>query len=97
MALHGLGDSGEPEAGLPTQHQTELRAGTYKNISEVLEARQLEVAPVTDAMHGDDDHTRIGKKVLSSTFIGGPTGTMPSSRMVWPSAVSGTSQSSSSR
>ena len=54
------------------QHQKELRADTYKNISEVLEARQLEVAPVTDAMHGDDHHTRIGKKVLSSTFIGGP-------------------------
>ena len=27
---------------------------------------------MTDAMHGDDHHTRIGKKVLSSTFIGGP-------------------------
>jgi len=54
------------------QHQKELRADTYKNIREVLEARQLEVAPVTDAMHEDDHHPRTGKKILSSTYIGSP-------------------------
>ena len=55
------------------QHQKELRADTYKNIREVLEARQLEVAPVTDAMHEDDHRpTRIGKKILSSSFVGSP-------------------------
>ena len=42
------------------QHQKELRADKYKNIREVLEARQLEVAPVTDAMDGDDHHPRTG-------------------------------------
>lgn len=54
------------------QHQKELRADSYKNIREVLQARQLEVAPVMDAMHGDDHRPRIGKKILSSTFIGSP-------------------------
>ena len=32
----------------------------------------MEVAPVAGAMHEDDHHHRIGKKILSSSFIGGP-------------------------
>ena len=54
------------------QHQKELRADCYRNIREVLEARQLEIAPVTDAMLGEDHHPRIGRKVLSSTYVGSP-------------------------
>ena len=51
------------------QHQMELHADCYKNIREVLEARKLEVTTVMDAMHGEDHHPRIGKKVLLSTTI----------------------------
>ena len=54
------------------QHQKKLRADTYKNIREVLEARQLEIAPVLDAMDRDDHHPKIGKKILSSTYVGSP-------------------------
>ena len=54
------------------QNQKHLRADTYRNIREVLDARQLELAPVTDAMDGDDHNPRIGKKVLSSSYVGGP-------------------------
>ena len=54
------------------QNQKHLRADSYRNVKEVLEARQLELAPVTDAMEGDDHHPRTGKKILSSSFIGSP-------------------------
>ena len=51
-------------------NQKQLRADTYRNVREVIDARQLELAPVTDAMGGDDHNPRIGRKVLSSSFVG---------------------------
>ena len=54
------------------QNQKHLRADSYRNVKEVLDARQLELGAVTDAMYGDDHNPKIGKKILSGSFIGGP-------------------------
>ena len=38
----------------------------------MLQARQLEIAPVTDEMHEEDHHPRIDRKVLLSTYVRSP-------------------------
>ena len=53
-------------------HQKELRADTYRNIKEVVDARNLELAPPEDGMYPDDHRPRIGRKVLSSSYVGSP-------------------------
>ena len=43
-------------------HQKELRADTYRNVKEVIDARQLSLAPVTDGMHANDHQPKIGRR-----------------------------------
>ena len=50
-------------------NQKALRADTYKNVKEVLN----DLTPLTDRIHNDDHHMRLGKRiVLSSSFPGSP-------------------------
>ena len=50
------------------QNQKELRCDTYKNVKEVVNARQVE----GDGLYQDDHEKKIGRKVLTSTYIGSP-------------------------
>ena len=50
------------------QNQKALRAESYKNLREAVQDRQREV----DQVYRDDHQPSIGRKILSSSFSGGP-------------------------
>ena len=54
------------------QNQKALRADTYKNLKEATLERQRELEPRTDGIFRDDHLPSIGRKILSSSFSGGP-------------------------
>jgi hypothetical protein len=51
-------------------NQKAMRADTYKNVKEIVSERAN--VPLTDRMHPDDHNLKVGRKVLASSFIGGP-------------------------
>ena len=53
-------------------NQKALRAETYKSLKEATLDRHRDLEPRTDGMFGDDHQPRIGRKILSSSFSGGP-------------------------
>ena len=56
-----------------TLNQKALRADSYKSLREAVAEKQREIEPRTDALYPDDHETpRIGRKILSSSFMGGP-------------------------
>ena len=55
------------------QNQKSLRADTYKSVREITEERRRQLAPRTDGLYPDDHRApTIGRKILSSSFAGGP-------------------------
>ena len=55
------------------QNQKALRADSYKNVREATLERQRELEPRVDGMFRDDHNPAvIGRKILSSSFSGGP-------------------------
>ena len=50
------------------QNQKALRAESYKNLREAVQERQRDV----DQVYRDDHQSAIGRKILSSSFSGGP-------------------------
>ena len=54
-------------------NQKTLRADSYNNIKEATDERRRELAPREDGMFQDDtQQPAIGRKILSSSFIGSP-------------------------
>ena len=55
------------------QNQKALRADTYRNLREATLERQRDLEPRADGLYRDDhSHPVIGRKILSSSFSGGP-------------------------
>ena len=55
------------------RNQKALRADSYKNVREAAEERRRDLAPREDGMYADDSNQpAIGRKILSSSFIGSP-------------------------
>ena len=55
------------------QNQKALIADTYKNVQEIAQQRQRELAPRGDGLYPDDNQRpTIGRKILCSSFTGGP-------------------------
>ena len=66
-------------------NQKALRADSYKNVREATEERRRDLAPREDGMFPDDNHQpAIGRKILSSSYVGSPVGTTHSFRTGWP-------------
>ena len=53
-------------------NQKALRADTYRNVREVINARQLAIDARGDALYRDDNQIRVGTKILSRAFVGSP-------------------------
>lgn len=53
-------------------NQKALRADTYRNVRDIINARQLEITSRGDALHADDHQMRIGTKILSRSMVGSP-------------------------
>ena len=55
------------------QNQKALRTDSYKNVREATEERRRDLAPREDGMFPDDNiQPAIGRKILSSSFVGSP-------------------------
>ena len=55
------------------RNQKALRADSYKNVREAADERRRDLAPREDGMFADDSNQpAIGRKILSSSFIGSP-------------------------
>ena len=56
-----------------TLNQKALRADSYKSLKEAVAERQRELGPRTDDLYPDDhERPKVGRKILASSFIGGP-------------------------
>ena len=53
-------------------NQKALRADTYRNVREVINARRLAIDARGDALYRDDNQIRVGTKILSRAFVGSP-------------------------
>ena len=54
-------------------NQKALRADTYKSVQQMAQERNRDLAPRADGLYPDDNRRpTIGRKILSSSFTGGP-------------------------